>query len=497
MIKPVRQSAHIARLVRAVSSAAAYCMMAYAASAAGACNQIAPSQRPVENYNTIKQCLASSDGIAKLAEGIFQISQKITMPPKSKLFGAGKDKSIIVAARSPGGPARDSANQLYPSNSVLETTDDNVVDQLALTGNSLLHEDCCTSVVAITGSRSRLTNLEIFDLDPATMKVRQGAEHGKATGIYFIGAPQSVDNLVDNNVIHDVSLGVVFRAGLPREKANTISNSSIHDIYCDGITFAGYGISNHNLISESGFECGQTPIPIPGAGIYSLNNADGGKITYNIITDICGNGVDFDNAEKFELENNTITLTGSSPVNKYKYCGAGSPGSFAGIRSFVVKNNQFIAIDLVRLGTFFNWFPAYKSDNLDNFYPLPDRDKKIMAVKLLKTKRETANNVFDNNFMQATCTKAEICEGVGLYVGPGTGGDLPGNVKGAAQVNSFTRNRSSLSNIGSLRCGRNWYAADSACAHETGGTTNCNDDDYQHVAGTSSDGFRNDHCLAR
>ncbi len=491
------KSSYAARVVLTAFSAAAYCLIVHAASAAEPCDKIAPSQSATENYNTIKQCLASSDGIAKLDEGLFRISQKITMPPKSKLFGASKETSVIAPAEPAPRLERQAAGQAYPNNVILETTNDNVVDRLALTGNGRLHEDCCTSVVAITGSRSRLTNLEIYDLDPITKRARTEAERGKSVGIYFIGPPQSDKNIVDHSVIHDVLLGVVFRAGLPRDNSNVISNSDMHNIYCDAITFAGYGISDHNIIDESGFACRQTPKPIPGAGIYSVNNHDGGKVTHNVITNICGNGFDFDNAGKFELRDNTIVLTGGASINRYEYCGAGSPGVFVGIKNFVVKDNYFMAIELIPLGAFLGWFPAYEADTRVSYDPLPNRQNKIMAVRILNNKHETTSNVFDNNVMLARCTKTEICEGVGLYTGPGTGSDSSGDIKETPQLNTFTRNKLNMSNIGSLRCGRNSYAADSICAYGAGGNISCNDDDFQHVAGKNSDRFRNDRCLSR
>ena len=75
---------------------------------------------------------------------------------------------------------------------------------------------------------------------------------------------------------------------------------------------------------------------------------------------------------------------------------------------------------------------------------------------------------------------------VGLFASRGTG--YAGSDWSAGTTNYMTGNRTFGSNVGSVRCGGNWYAGNSDCP--AGATAPCNDDDYQHAAGD----FRNDDC---
>jgi hypothetical protein len=418
------------------------------------------------------------------------------MPRGSQLIGKSGDHgaSTIAAAPFSTQPWGNALPQRYPNNNVLEVSDDNTVQDLSLTGDGQLHADCCTTVVAIVGSRSVLNNVEIFDLDPQARRLPLNPSGGKPAGVYFIGSSTSSENVINNAFIHDLRMGTIFRAGLPVQHANTVSNSEMFGISCDSITFSGYGIARNNFIHGNGFDCGQQPIPIPGGGFYTFNNRIGGQIIGNTITDVCGNGLDLVDAENFVIENNRVHLERTPFGGKYSYCVGGSAGSFVDIRNFKITGNTFKAINIPPLGPSLALFPAYAADFFRAYYPLPEKAKQVIAVKLLKYKSVVTNNTFENNTMIGRCDTISSCVGIGLYVGPGTGVD--GNGKWSASTsNYFTKNSVVGSNIGSLRCGADWYAADSICTEISKGSS-CNDDDSEHVPGVNANWSRNDVCAA-
>ncbi len=115
-------------------------------------------------------------------------------------------------------------------------------------------------------------------------------------------------------------------------------------------------------------------------------------------------------------------------------------------------------------------------------------------VAFLLTHREggayltTGNSIRDNRFV-ASCTPPAV--GLGYFAGRGTGYAADGTWS-AATTNYFTGNDPFGSNIGSQRCGGNWYAADAAC-REGALEPSCNIDDPQHE-GPGHDWARNDGC---
>ena len=97
---------------------------------------------------------------------------------------------------------------------------------------------------------------------------------------------------------------------------------------------------------------------------------------------------------------------------------------------------------------------------------------------------DAIGNSIEGNQMRAYCSGD--CVGVGYFVSRGTG--LVGGDWSAATTNYFTGNDPFGSNVGSRRCGGNWYAANSIC--DAGAGAPCNTDDYQHTATE----LRNDPC---
>jgi hypothetical protein len=160
------------------------CGMGPEAIAVPACNNIIASQSPTENYNC--SCLASTNGIARLTAGIFPLSRKIIVPRGSKLIGRGGDHEASTIAAAPFSTQSwgNALLQRYPNNNVLEISDENTVQDLSLTGDGQLHADCCTTVVAIVGSRYLLNNVDIFDLEPQARRLPQNPSGGKPAGCF-------------------------------------------------------------------------------------------------------------------------------------------------------------------------------------------------------------------------------------------------------------------------------------------------------------------------
>ena len=123
------------------------------------------------------------------------------------------------------------------------------------------------------------------------------------------------------------------------------------------------------------------------------------------------------------------------------------------------------------------------------FSDLPEDGNTMIAFWLGSGKSKPGSsigNTIKNNDFRAACTGD--CAGVGYYVGRGTG-TTAGNYWSAQTTNYFTGNDSYGSNIGSKRCGANWYAANSTCTTNPSDPS-CNNDDYQHTG----DWARNDMC---
>jgi hypothetical protein len=113
--------------------------------------------------------------------------------------------------------------------------------------------------------------------------------------------------------------------------------------------------------------------------------------------------------------------------------------------------------------------------------------KAVVAVELARRPGGNAvavGNTFDSNVFRATLSGGFI--GVGLFTSRGTGYDVF-NGWSAGTTNYFTGNVTVGSNVGSMRCGGDWFAGNSVCVF--GSPAPCNDDDYQHTGS-----FHSDNC---
>lgn len=115
------------------------------AGAVSFCKALAPSADPDQNRKNIVDCLAAPEGVAHLLSGVFPVNNKITMPQRTTLSGSPGTVIKAVAGRTG-----------FKANSIVELTGQDVVNDLALVGDGRLQSGCCTTVVAITGSGSRI-----------------------------------------------------------------------------------------------------------------------------------------------------------------------------------------------------------------------------------------------------------------------------------------------------------------------------------------------------
>lgn len=415
------------------------------ARAASVCSDIKPDMDTEQNYRNIVTCLVA-EGAAHLSSGRFAVSQKIKMPPRSQL--SGSPGTVIEAVDS---------GTKFKDNSIIELTGQDVVKDMAFVGDGRLVPGCCTTVVAVTGSGSKILNADISDEDAS--RRRTSSALIRVAGVYFIGASDSRDNLGSGLKIHGLNFGVIFRKGLSARANNRIADSEIFDLSCDAFSFAGGGMAEGNRLHDSGFDCKQRPVPIPGGGFYAINNSEPVVIANNTITDICGVGFDIVGAANFRITGNTYHQRNAPLQGRYPYCN-GFPAKLVDVSGFTVSDNTFSVADAPPLGRAYQYFPAFKHANAATYNLTPDSEREIYAVRLLRQSRSVGGNKFANNKMIAECSRGGPCAGggIGLFVGPGVGGAAP---------NSFVRNTIIGSRLPAVRCGHDRYEQNLLCRVST------------------------------
>ena len=228
------------------------------AQAAPDCQNLKPGGNPGQNSKSIAECLASPQASAKLSNAVFLVNHAIKMPPGSTLTGSGG--TVIKPAAG------------YKDNSIIALTGGNAVKDISLIADGRLKLGCCTAAVSFMGSRSRLDNVDISDVDVASLAHQ--AAGARIAGIYFIGTAAAHDNAaVHDNVaahvkIHGLNFGVIYRKELTVAANNRIEDSEIFDIACDAAT--GGVFVQGSRIHDNGFDCKQKPTPIAGGGSMSM-----------------------------------------------------------------------------------------------------------------------------------------------------------------------------------------------------------------------------------
>jgi parallel beta-helix repeat protein len=436
-----------------------------------ACQALTPSTNATTNYTAIMDCL-NQHGEAQLGAGTYPVKDGIALPAGSKLTGAGSSMPTIRLASG------------STTNYLVSTADSARVGFLKLDAAGQLGGKLHSAVVSISGDNTQVDNNEIFN-----QQVPAPGDH--SAGVYVIG-DKVQGNVVDTNKIYRTFYGVIFRNGLTKSHVNTVKNNTIFDIKCDGVTFAGYGEMLSNTVYRVGPDCENGPIP--GGAVYSLDQAHGGLIEGNTIYDTCGHGIDLDGVSNFEIRNNTVSDPGYQWSGAHTYCQGASGMFIIDIAQTVIENNNVTnhrATNRVELAGDPNNVFSLAADK--SFSDLPHQGKQVIAFVLARRRsgsQTTVANTIKGNTFISSCSPVSTCAGMGYFSSRDTGYDAAGSWS-ASTTNYYTKNNPFGSQVGSKRCGGNWYAANDTCGDPA--TGDCNTDDYQHNPPTG-DWARNDLC---
>lgn len=423
------------------------------------CIGLAPST-PAGNSGNLAWCLTNY-GHVDLGTGTFEVDAGVTLPAGTSLTGSGATLRLVGSS----------------TNFLVTVTGSDVVSGLVLDANDM-NDPTNGSVVQVTGSNNTLSSLWIGNAS--------GPAAGRGTaGIYFIDAA-GTGNVASGVELTNLFYGAIFVGGLPAGSGNRITGSTVHDTMCDGVTFAGYGELVDSTLWHSGYDCENGPIP--GASVYCLDNTAGGLVSGNTMYDDCGNIVDIDGCAGFELSGNTLRDPGYQWEGWAPWC-SGSTLALIDVSGFTITGNDVENNERPQ-----NRVDVYGDSNWvfsdDSAYDqLPAGGETVLAFWLAQ--RHTSpgaveGNVISDNSFRASCSSG--CSGLGYYTSRSTGYDASAGWS-ASTTNYYTANDPFGSNVGSRRCGGNWFAANSTCT-EGAADADCNTDDYQHTA----DWMRTDGC---
>lgn len=432
------------------------------------CDPIQPSPDAAANHAKIVDCL-SDHGFARLAPGEFPIDKEIDMPDGSRLLGDDTWPRVVMVATA---------------QSMVRVHNDGEVAFLRFDGNHQMTVDH-NAIIRLMGNNGFVHDNHVQNTDTGPV-----GDTDKVTGVRF-WEPTTTGNRVFRNQIHHVHYGVIFDL-FPNGADNVLEENKIYEIRCDGVTFRGFGKAIKNEIYQVGYQCLNPPeAPIPGGTFYTLFNKEGAEIIGNHGHRACGQPLDLDRASRMIIRDNTFEEPGYV-WDGHTNCGAGITAHLLDISESTIVNN-----------TFRNSGPGTVEGDPNHVFSkdgsgvpsdLPNTSNQAIAFALTHRGSETEwsathNTIEDNKFI-ANCQAP--CVGLGYFAGRGVGHavDLAWS---AATTNYYRRNDPFGSNIGSKRCGGNWYAADSTCP-QGGGDADCNVDDYQHE-GPGHDWARNDECV--
>ena len=392
--------------------------------------------------------------------GAFAVDGGITLPAGSKLIGAvSAGSTTLILSANPAG-----------DNFLIAMSSRSEIGFVNLNVNGLLPGGCCSAGIVI-GS---IANALVHDL------AVQGQHRPVATGVYFIGSSAS-SNLVLRVTITGMHYGTIFVAGLQRNSGNRIESSTLHENHCDAVTFAGYGELTKSYIHSNGFDCNNGNPPIPGGGPYCLGNRNGALISQNTVKNNCGMLLDIDSCSGFNVTGNVFAQPGNTWGGKYPYCQGSLAANLVDSSDFVFQNNEVhntLSSNAVGLSHWGDSNHIFSDTNAAPFSDLPNAGNTVVAFSITTrpSSISTTNNVISGNSFQADCG-ASGCAGVGYFAGRGTG--WLGS-SGPWKPNLYTSNNPFGSNIGSKRCGGNWYAGNTPSCPATNPPAPCNADDYQH-----------------
>jgi len=438
------------------------------------CRSLAATGDPALDGAAIRSCLADV-GEAVLAPGEYWIDRPIDMPASALLRGADPaSRPVLRLLPGHGANYMLAFAQSSPADRPARVADVN------LDAHGGIDNPANQAIVLFSADNAIVERADVFSEAGSQPAGRQ-----LPASIYFIcdtcrGGEARQVRMFGN------FYGVIFR-GQNADAANRVAESEIFANQCDPITFSGYGVAEGNWIHDNGWDCANGPIP--GGGIYTLTNPAGGVIRGNTIERTCGHGLDLDRAANLVIEDNNVSQPGFQFGGAAPWCGWASGALLHGLRDSVIRRNQFSA-DGARNRVGPGGYDIYAAFGQPMFSDLPAGGDSVVGVIFSEPRDggewSSERNVVEDNAVQAACGPDEGCVGVGLFASRGTG--YAGVDWSAATTNYFTGNRTFGSNVGSVRCGGNWFAGNSDCP--AGAPSPCNDDDYQHGAGD----FRNDGC---
>ncbi len=187
----------------------------------------------------------------------------------------------------------------------------------------------------------------------------------------------------------------------------------------------------------------------------------------------------------FTITDNQIRGPGYDWGGTRTYCDGGVSALLVGVSDSLIRGNV-----VTNEGRPWNVLSRreggdwWRAKGAAAYSDLPGSGKTAIAFLLARdgTSKPTVNNVIEKNQLRANCA-APGCVGLGSFTSRGTG-FLPG---GDWKPSFFTNNDPFGSNVGSKRCGGNWFAGNDTCADGALGA-GCNLDDPQHPGMFHSDG---------
>ena len=427
------------------------------------CESVKPLATPLATRNAIQACLSGATHHALLSGGTYVIDAGLTVPPGAVLQGTSMASPIVRLA-----PTSKSGVMIELQGGAPPAGQRTTVGHLAFDANNAIADGPVNAVLRVNSEGAIVDGVEVSNPTyppPGRNK----------TGVYFVCA-SCKGNVIKNSSIHHHFYGVLFRNLLTSATPNRVADSDLHDTLCDAVTFIGYGEITGGTIHDVGFDCRNGPIP--GAAVYSLDNAHGGLVQNATLTRTCGNAVDIDGASRFTIESNVVSEPGFTSGGKYPYC-AGFAASIVDSDHFTVDGNTFVAGHAGLTDPNRILEGAGAATAADVPFGTNGAVAFVLAQRSNTPPRSQGHAISNNVFRGGGGT------GVGLFTSRLTGYG-PGGAWSAATTNYFTANRTFGSNVGSKRCGGNWFAGNSTCA--AGSKAPCNDDDYQHGASFHSDG---------
>ena len=355
------------------------------------------------------------------------------------------------------------------SNYVLSPGSNSKIAYITFNANNSLPSGCCSAVILI----GDVSNALVHDCEAL------GQDEPVATGAYFIDA-RAINNTLLRVNITAMHYGAIFLAGLLPGSDNRLVDSHLWENHCDAVTFAGYGELLGSTIERNGWDCKNGNPPIPGGGPYALGNTAGALVVGNNVTQNCGMVFDIDSCANFVVTDNSFLQPGHTWDGAYPYCMGSLAVNLIDTSSFLFARNTVtntMSSNAVGLSSYGDPNNVFENTGAAEFSDLPNGANTVLALTITTRSSTimTTSNAIVNNTFHADCNTAG-CAGIGYFAGRGTG--WSGNA-GPWSPNMYTGNDPFGSDIGSRRCGGNWYAGNTPECPD-GAPYPCNEDDFQH-----------------